>query len=680
MPPYTPGMKPNPLSSALLVLLAVAIQLPAQQPATNATGTKPYDNLPRSSLSKPGASDSVPTNAFGFVPLPEQPGTTNAGSVPGLTNQTVTDKLGPLKTLANSGEVVAQDILGQAYQYGWDGLATNFAEAVSYYRKAADSGYRDAQDHLGDMYKNGEGVPQNHEEAMKWWRKAAEQGDADAQYSLGEAYLDDASAAYIKGLGGAARPGVDVPDTNATAAANESLKWLRKAAEQGNLAAQTRLGVFLSFGGAPFMIPAISKNPSEAAKWYLRAAAQGDASSQSSIAGMYEKGEGVVKDFAEAVKWYRKAAEQGDYPGQFGLGTMYLTGEGVAQNYVEAYKWYNIAAASSSDPLSDPLGVTEKEIAEQRDRLAHQMTAQQIAEGQRLSAAFVPRTGKPGSSSQRSDLSEIPTATGTGFFITDDGYLISNYHVVKEAVKVRLLTGAGLIDARVVKVDAANDLALLKTAGRFAPLPVAASRGLKLGGTVATVGFPDTGLQGFSPKLAKGEIASLAGSQDDARYFQISVPVQPGNSGGALVDARGNVVGIVAAKLSARAALEATGALPENVNYAVKSSFLLGFLESVPDVSAKLKEPDLADLNMWSPRSTFALAEPPASIRPFVSPSSFQLQARSQITSSVGLGGLTTGFLGSRIGPSSCCANACKAANARTAAKVHPGNLLLRVL
>jgi S1-C subfamily serine protease len=65
-------------------------------------------------------------------------------------------------------------------------------------------------------------------------------------------------------------------------------------------------------------------------------------------------------------------------------------------------------------------------------------------------------------------------------------------------------------------------------------------------------------LQGFAPKLAKGEIASLSGIQDDPRYFQISVPVQPGNSGGALVDGNGNVVGMVSAKLSARAAL-ATG-------------------------------------------------------------------------------------------------------------------------
>jgi S1-C subfamily serine protease len=185
--------------------------------------------------------------------------------------------------------------------------------------------------------------------------------------------------------------------------------------------------------------------------------------------------------------------------------------------------------------------------------------------------------------------------TGTGFFITEDGYLISNYHVVKGAAKVRLLTGAGLIDASVVKVDAANDLALLKAVGRFAPLPIAASRTVKLGGTVATVGFPDIGLQGFAPKLAKGEIASLAGAADDPRYFQISLPVQPGNSGGALVDARGNVVGIVAAKLDASAALAATGSLPENVNYAVKSSLLLSFLESVPDVAAKLKEPNTVD-------------------------------------------------------------------------------------
>ena len=189
-------------------------------------------------------------------------------------------------------------------------------------------------------------------------------------------------------------------------------------------------------------------------------------------------------------------------------------------------------------------------------------------------------------------LGSSPAASGTGFFITGVGFLVTNEHVVKDAAQIRLVTSAGLISAKVMKVDAANDLALLKAEGRFAALPVAASRAVKLGGTVATVGFPNIGLQGFAPKLAKGEIASLSGAGDDARYFQISVPVQPGNSGGALVDERGNVVGVVAAKLSASAALKISGQLPENVNYAIKSSYLLSFLESVPEVSAKLKEPN----------------------------------------------------------------------------------------
>ncbi|MEI2723567.1 MAG: S1C family serine protease [Verrucomicrobiota bacterium] len=82
-----------------------------------------------------------------------------------------------------------------------------------------------------------------------------------------------------------------------------------------------------------------------------------------------------------------------------------------------------------------------------------------------------------------------------------DGFLITNSHVVEGASQVHLVTSGGLISARVVKVDAANDLALLKAEGRFAALPVTASRGVKLGGTVVTVGFPNIGLQRFAPKV-----------------------------------------------------------------------------------------------------------------------------------------------------------------------------------
>jgi S1-C subfamily serine protease len=225
------------------------------------------------------------------------------------------------------------------------------------------------------------------------------------------------------------------------------------------------------------------------------------------------------------------------------------------------------------------------------------MTQEQIAEGQKLARNFKPRE-VPASGSDRSSVGILqtrPESSGTGFFITEDGYFITNQHVVGNGIQVRLVTEAGFLSAKVVMLDAANDLALLKTEGKFALLPAVSSRAVKMGSTVATVGFPNIGLQGFAPKLAKGEIASLSGAQDDPRYFQISVPVQPGNSGGALVDERGNVVGVVAAKLDMAAAVATSGALPENVNYAVKSSFLLSFLESVPDVAAKLKEPNTRD-------------------------------------------------------------------------------------
>jgi hypothetical protein len=437
-----------------------------------------------------------------------------------------------------------------------------FAEYYLNETKAkAEKGEIEAQYNLGYLYLSGKGIPLNFSsrqrvaEAVKWFRKAAEQGNAPAQCYLGLYYAH-----------------IDIDEA-------EAVKWFRKAAEQGEPIAQGNLGELYCMGrGVP-------QNYAEGVKWLRKSAEQGKADSQCDLGNVFFLGKGVPQDYVEAVKWYRKAAEQGDAAAQYFLGYIFYKGEGVPQDYVAAYKWINLAAAQ---------GNTNAIFG--RDVVAVDMTSEQIAKGQKLASEFIPRKEAPSSGSDNSASPDSPTATGTGFFITDDGYLITNNHVVKGATKVRLLTSAGLIDAKVVQVDAGNDLALLKATGRFSPLPISPSRSARLGSTVATVGFPDIGLQGFAPKLAKGEIASLAGAADDPRYFQISVPVQPGNSGGALVDAHGNVVGIVAAKLDAGVALETSGALPENVNYAVKSSFLLGFLESVPDVAAELKDPVTADL------------------------------------------------------------------------------------
>jgi S1-C subfamily serine protease len=333
------------------------------------------------------------------------------------------------------------------------------------------------------------------------------------------------------------------------------------------------LYIALTLALVPLTMRADRASDSQKAK-----AERGDPDAQFNLGSMYYRGDGVPKDPSKAVKWYLKAAEQGDSDAQYFLGVLYYNGLGVAKDNVEAYKWWLL---SSAQGVNINLNTIESHI-----------TASQRAEGQRLAREFKTRSAHHSGTTSREAVSEkaSPEASGTGFFITDDGYFITNQHVAGAGATVRLVTASGLIVAKVVKVDKANDLSLLKADGVFRALPVITSSPVRLGATAFTVGFPNIELQGFSPKLAKGEIAGLAGIQDDARHFQISAPIQPGNSGGALVDERGNVIGVVVARLSQKAALATSGALAENVNYAVKSSYILSFLESVPEVAAKLKE------------------------------------------------------------------------------------------
>ena len=417
-------------------------------------------------------------------------------------------------------------------------------------------------------YFGDDGIAKDEAEAVKWLHLSAGQGHADAQAHLGAIFLyyGRQNPAYFQ----------------------HAIRWLFEAAKQNNVSGQFNLGLaFLQGQG-------IQKDEAMALSYLTKAAEQGMAEAQMLVAGIYKRGNVAPQNDSEAARWYLKAADQGNADAQAMIGQMFVFGHGVPKDEVSAYKWWLLASAHTNE-FEDPK--TAASIAKNIGFLERNLTPAQRAEGQRMAREFTPRKATPPDSPvSRESLAESrPESTGSGFFITDDGYLITNQHVADEGAAVRVLTGNGAIPAKVVKVDRANDLALLKVEGKFAPLAITSSRGVRLGSTAATVGFPNVGLQGYSPKLAKGEIASLAGIQDDARHFQISVPVQPGNSGGALVDERGNVIGVVVAKLSQKAAIASTGTLAENVSYAVKSSYLLSFLESVPDVAAKLKEPNTND-------------------------------------------------------------------------------------
>ena len=170
-------------------------------------------------------------------------------------------------------------------------------------------------------------------------------------------------------------------------------------------------------------------------------------------------------------------------------------------------------------------------------------------------------------------------ANGSGAIISANGLILTAAHVIEGAKSIKVLTQQGLLDATVVQVDATNDVALLRCKGQFNALRVVNSRSIRLGQGVFTIGFPQANLQGFSPKLTKGEISSLAGMRDDPRHWQISAPIQPGNSGGPLFDANGDIIGIIVSKLDELGVAERTGNLTQNVNYALKSAYIRPLLE-----------------------------------------------------------------------------------------------------
>ncbi len=168
--------------------------------------------------------------------------------------------------------------------------------------------------------------------------------------------------------------------------------------------------------------------------------------------------------------------------------------------------------------------------------------------------------------------------TGSGFFVTRSGHLITNHHVVQNARKIQVYLDGDLVDAVLVGIDETNDLALLQVDAVRPPLSLRVQHPLAKGEEVLTIGYPLVSLQGREPKATFGRVNALSGPAGDERFAQIDVPIQPGNSGGPLLDTQGRVVGIVTSMLAPAASLKLAGALPQNVNYALKSEHLYDLL------------------------------------------------------------------------------------------------------
>lgn len=160
----------------------------------------------------------------------------------------------------------------------------------------------------------------------------------------------------------------------------------------------------------------------------------------------------------------------------------------------------------------------------------------------------------------------LETSTGTGFFITNDGTLITNHHVVAGAQALFVLINNRLTRAHIEALSEENDLAMLKVDAPSIPIPFSTTEPQK-GAEVLALGFPNIDIQGSELKATVGHINSLTGINNDRKLIQFDAPVQPGSSGGPVINDIGQVVAVV------RATLSTSGTAAQNVNYAVKMTY-----------------------------------------------------------------------------------------------------------
>ena len=219
-----------------------------------------------------------------------------------------------------------ENALGTAYNEGQAGLKQDHAEALKWFRRAADKGFAPAQYNLGLAFELGHGVAADEREAFKHYLMAAEQGFGAAQFNVGNMY------AAGRGVG------QDLFEANL---------WFKQAAEKGIAEAQFNLGLAYEAGRG------VKKDEAQAARWYKQAADRGFPRAQYNLGLLLEDGRGVAKNEAAAAGYYRAAAEQGFAAAQNNYGLMLSEGRGgLAKDPVQAWVWLSLAVENGASPAA----------------------------------------------------------------------------------------------------------------------------------------------------------------------------------------------------------------------------------------------------------------------------------------------------------------------------------------
>ena len=251
---------------------------------------------------------------------------------------------------------------------------------------------------------------------------------------------------------------------------------------------------------------------------------------------------------------------------------------------VEAHAWFTVALA---------FGVDDRvQIPVIRSKLAKTMTPDELARtGKRADEIFAPFASLLKTKErEEAPPAQSPVSYGTAFFVSPDGHAVTNQHVV-DGCRTIAVGGA---KATVVVADDGSDLAILSTSTARKEFAVFRDVGnVNAGESVVVFGYPLTVVLGSpDPTVTTGIVSSLTGPSADRRLMQVTAPMQPGNSGGPVLDSSGRIIGVAVSTMSTVKLANYTGAIPQNVNYAIKAPAVRALLESyeVPFQTAKTSE------------------------------------------------------------------------------------------
>jgi hypothetical protein len=194
---------------------------------------------------------------------------------------------------------------------------------------------------------------------------------------------------------------------------------------------------------------------------------------------------------------------------------------------------------------------------------------------------------------------------GTGFFVSAQGHMLTNAHVAGECQRIAVVMETGRANAQLVRKDERNDLALIKVdvPGAVAFARFRAQPSIRAGDDIVVAGFPLPTVLQNGLNITTGNVSAMSGLGGNIALMQITAPVQPGNSGGPLLDMSGNLVGVIVSKLNAQRVAQTTGDIPQNVNFAVQGAVARLFLEAggqrYTEAASQrdMKAADVADLS-----------------------------------------------------------------------------------